>query len=83
MRIETTRMRKYQAADGAGEPFDDSVPLEARVERMPVPLELAAHEVALDIRMLIGRHWLKLMTPPAAAAAPSTSRAIRCIRPIR
>src|SRR5438552_2043929 len=39
VRLETTPLRKYQAADGPVEPFDDSVPLEARVERMPVPME--------------------------------------------
>jgi len=70
VRLETTRLRKYQAAGGAVEPFDDGVPLEPRVERMPVPLKLAAHEISLDIRLLGGRHWIKLVTPLAAAAAP-------------
>jgi hypothetical protein len=70
VRLETTRLRKYQAAAGSVEPFDDSVPLETRVERMAIPLKLDTHETALDIRLLTGRHWIKLVTPLAAAAAP-------------
>jgi hypothetical protein len=70
VRVETTRLRKYQAANGDVEKFDDAVPLEACVEQMPVPLVLADHEVSLDIRLLAGRHWLKLVRPLAPTAAP-------------
>jgi hypothetical protein len=70
VRLETTPLRKYQAADGPVEPFDDGVPLEARVERMPIPMKLATHEISYDIRLLAGRHWIKLVMPLAAAAAP-------------
>src|SRR5215470_854687 len=56
VRLETTPLRKYQPASGAVEPFDDSVPLEAHVERMAIPLTLASHELALDIRLAAGRH---------------------------
>jgi len=70
VRVETTRLRKYQAANGAVEEFNDSIPLEARVEQMPVPLMLAGHEVSLDIRLLAGRHWLKLLQPLSALAVP-------------
>lgn len=68
VRLATTPLRKYQPADGAVQPFDDGVPLEANVERMPVPLRMATHDMALDIRLVAGRHWLKLVTPLAAAA---------------
>lgn len=69
VRLETTRLRTYQAANGPVEDFTDAVPMEALVERRPVPFQLATHEIALDIRLLAGRHWLKLVTPLAAAAA--------------
>lgn len=68
VRVETTRLRKYQPANGAVEEFNDAIPLEARVEQRPVPLVLAGHEVSLDIRLLAGRHWNKLIQPLAAAA---------------
>ncbi len=69
VRLETTPLRKYQPADGPVEAFDDAIPLEAHVERMPVPLRTAGHVMSLDVRILAGRHWLKLITPLAAAAA--------------
>jgi hypothetical protein len=53
-RVDTTRLRSYQAGAGTPEPFDDATPLEATVERLPVL-------PTLDLRLLIGRHWLKLV----------------------
>jgi hypothetical protein len=70
VRLETTRLRKYQSANGPVEEFNDAIPLEARVEQMPVPFVLAKEEISLDIRLLIGRHWLKLIGPLSAAAVP-------------
>src|SRR5262245_16478088 len=61
VRIDTTRIRKYRSIHGRVEPFDDGTPLETRVEQMPVPFNLGDHEVALDIRLLMGRYWLKLI----------------------
>jgi len=68
VRVETTRLRKYQPANGPVEKFDETIPLEAHVERMPVPFNLAKQEMLLDIRLLAGRHWLKLI----AALAPTS-----------
>src|SRR6185503_496703 len=62
VRVETTRLRKYQPANGPVEKFDETIPLEAHVERMPVSFNLAKQEMLLDIRLLAGRHWLKLIT---------------------
>ncbi len=70
VRVETTRLRKYQSANGPVEEFNDAIPLEARVEQMPVPFALANQEISLDIRLLVGRHWVKLITPVSAAAVP-------------
>jgi hypothetical protein len=69
-RIDTTRLTKYQPAGGPVEPFDDSIPLEAHVERMAIPMAQGPHEISLDIRLLMGRHWLKLVQPLAPAAVP-------------
>jgi hypothetical protein len=69
VRVETTRLRKYQAASGPVEPFTDAVPLEARVEQMAVPFVQGGFDISLDIRLVMGRYWLKLIgaLPPAAA----------------
>lgn len=70
VRLETMRFRKYQPAGGAAEEFNDAIPLESRVEQMPVPFVLGNQEVSLDIRLLVGRHWIKLIQPLPAAAVP-------------
>ena len=78
VRLESTSLRKYQSANGPVEEFNDAIPLEARVEQMPVPFVLADQEISLDIRLLVGRHWLKLISPRVSAAAvPNSSRSIR------
>jgi hypothetical protein len=73
VRVETTPFTKYEPAGGAAEPFSDAVPLEARVEQMPIPFLLHDHEVSLDIRLLLGRQWLKMVRAipgvPAAVGA--------------
>src|SRR5262245_45907171 len=38
IRVETERLTRYRARDGAPEAFDDSIPLEATVERRRLPL---------------------------------------------
>src|SRR6186713_1840515 len=70
VRVETSRLRKYQSANGPTEEFNDAIPLEANVEQMPVSFVLAQQEMSLDIRLLTGRHWLKLVAPLSATAAP-------------
>jgi hypothetical protein len=60
--LETTRLDRYQAAGGGVEALTDQVPLEARVERRPIPMVQAGRPVALDIRLLMGRQWIKLVS---------------------
>ena len=54
IRITTTRLRKYQPAAGDVEPYDETMPLETRVERRPLLF-------TLDLRLLLGRQWLKML----------------------
>ncbi len=68
VRLETTKFSKYQSANGPVEEFDEGIPLEHRVEQMPIPLVQKGYEVSLDIRLVAGRHWLKMITPLAAGA---------------
>ncbi len=60
LQVATTRLRTYQAARGKTTAFDESLPLEARVERRALPLTRDGHPMALDIRLLMGRQWLKM-----------------------
>jgi hypothetical protein len=70
----TTRLTKYRAGgspEPAGghpaQPFETEVPLEAKVEQRPFPMEAGAHPLSLDLRVLLGRRWLKLVAPLEAA----------------
>lgn len=61
LHLETTRLTRYRADDHDPEPFEQDVPLEAKVERRPVPFTLGGRAHALDLRLSMGRHWLKLI----------------------
>jgi hypothetical protein len=56
-------LTRYRADDGVAEPFEPGVPLEATVERRPPPLMIGGRETALDLRLAMGRQWLKLVAP--------------------
>jgi hypothetical protein len=61
VRVETTQLERYQAASGVTEPLDPNVPLEAKVERLPLSFEQQGTNIALDLRLVLGRHWMKLI----------------------
>jgi hypothetical protein len=76
--VQRSRLRKFQPAEGPVSAFDDNIPLEAQVERLPVaftqkqiihgaPSDL---DISLDIRLLMGRQWLKMIAPLSAASVP-------------
>lgn len=64
--LDTTELTKYRPGAGPAEPFDDDVPLEAKVERRPLSFAqrlgpTADQPMALDLRAELGRRWLKLV----------------------
>ena len=59
--IERTELRHYRPREGSVQDFDSALPLEARVERRPVRLRSAGRPIALDLRLVMGRQWLKLI----------------------
>ena len=61
MCLDTSTIDRYQAAGGGVEEVDLSQPLEVRVERRPLPLRAGDQYLSLDVRMLVGRRWLKLL----------------------
>jgi hypothetical protein len=61
--IDTTRLTKYRPDDKATQPFDYQVPLDGTVERRPLPLRSGGRPMALDLRVAMGRYWLKLLAP--------------------
>ena len=68
VRVETTPLQKYQPAQGKARTLLTTIPLETRVEQMPIPFVLGGRAMSLDIRLLMGRYWLKLVSPLAPGA---------------
>lgn len=63
IQIDATRLTKYQPDAGAAQLFELSVPMEVKVETRPLPLTVGGRAVSFDIRLLMGRYWLKLIAP--------------------
>ena len=59
--LQTTRLTKYSANGGATEAFSHDLPFEAKVEQRPLPFEMNGRLMLLDIRLVMGRQWLKLI----------------------
>jgi len=60
--VSTTRLTKYQPDAQAVQLFEYEVPLEAKVERRPIALTQAGRSVAFDLRLIMGREWLALIS---------------------
>jgi hypothetical protein len=58
----TTQLTKYQAGSAEVEALDLALPLEAKVETQPIAFERRGRAISLDIRLLMGRRWLKLVS---------------------
>ena len=59
--MQKTRLTKYQPADGKPELFDSATPLEAKVERRPLPLHRQGRILSLDLRLVMTRQWFSLI----------------------
>jgi hypothetical protein len=60
LQMATTRLTKYRPDAHGTQPLGDDLPLNAKVEHRPVPLLLAGGLIASDLRLAMGRYWLKL-----------------------
>src|SRR5262245_37239132 len=61
LRMHTTQLTKYRAAAGEAEPFEPAIPLETKVEQMPLRWKLDGKKMRLDLRLQIGRQWRKML----------------------
>ena len=53
LQVDAGRIDSFAPAGDQGRPFDDRLPLEVCVEREPIPM-------SLDVRVQIGRHFIRL-----------------------
>jgi hypothetical protein len=63
--LATTRLTEYRPAGGAAQLLDASIPLEAKVERRPVPLRRQQRIIGLDLRLVMARQWYALIADVA------------------
>ncbi len=66
--IDVARIDRYHAGDETAAPLLAGVPLDALVERRPVPLRSGSQYLSLDLRLVVGRRWLKMLAASEAAA---------------
>jgi hypothetical protein len=57
--IATTRLTRFKAGDAPPQDFNDNLPFETQIERRPVRYNIGADKVALNLRLLLGRRWLR------------------------
>jgi hypothetical protein len=73
--IDTTRLTKYKPDAEATQLFEYDVPLEAKVERRPLPFIEGGRAILFDLRLLMGRYWLNLISGMPYAEAFITAPA--------
>jgi hypothetical protein len=61
LHADITPLTRFAAADHPPRDFPTDVPMEALVERRPVPLEANGRPLSLDVRVAIGRRWMKML----------------------
>jgi hypothetical protein len=59
--LTTTQLTKFKIKDNPVEPFDNKLPLETKVEQQPVQISWNKQTMHVDLRMMLGRRWLKLL----------------------
>jgi hypothetical protein len=57
--MATSMLTKYQPGAGQTMAFDNQLPFEVKVEHQPISFKQGQQEIALDLRLMMGRQWLK------------------------
>jgi hypothetical protein len=65
--VDVMKINRFQAGAATAEEFPLTEPLEAKVERQPVPLRAGRQYLSLDLRLIVGRRWLKMLARAEAA----------------
>jgi len=62
LQVDTTALTKYRPAGLAVQPFETDIPLETKVEQRAVALAAAGRPIGLDLRLVLGRQWLAMIS---------------------
>jgi len=74
LHLGVTQLTTYRPGDRAEQAFDETTPLEARVEQRAIPFAAGTQALALDVRVLMGRRWMKLLAKNALDSYASDFR---------
>lgn len=61
-RVDHTQLTRTKLGEDPPEDIVDSLPLETRVERLRTAFVRDGHKIAFDIRLLLGRQWLSMIS---------------------
>lgn len=61
IQMATTKLTKYQAKENAVQEFKNDLPLEAVVEQKKIQFRQGGQKASVDIRLLMGRQWIKMI----------------------
>lgn len=61
--MATSMLTKYQPGVAETIALEKDVPLEVKVEHQRIPFKQGELDIALDLRLLMGRQWLKWIAP--------------------
>lgn len=59
--ITSSQLTGYKAADHTGQEFENNIPLEVKAEQNKIPFSRGSYKVSMDIRLQMGKYWLKLL----------------------
>ncbi|MEW2526460.1 hypothetical protein [Streptomyces sp. NPDC047071] len=60
--VTTSTPSRFRPGDGPAGPLPTDRPLETVAERRPLPFALGADPISFDLRLALGRRWLKLVS---------------------
>ncbi len=61
IKINSSELSEYSLGNGLKQPIDNTIPMETLVEQKKIPMERNATKISLDIRLQIGKYWVKLL----------------------
>lgn len=61
VKVESSTLDEFSLGNGSTQSMDNSLPIETLVEQKRLTMTRNASRVSLDIRLQLGRYWLKLL----------------------
>lgn len=65
--IHQSSITRYQAAENPFQPYEKTIPLEAKAEQKRIPFTRHQELLSIDLRLHIGHYWIKLLAPTLGA----------------